>query len=87
MVEAGASEQRAVNQAALAHESMVSSDGLLVQAKDRLLLLESQLAYEASQVVQNAAYRDRWKKSYEALARDPPLPYARVPTSTSPTLQ
>ena len=70
MVEAGASEQRAVDQAALAHESMVNSDRLLVQAKDRLLLLESRLESESGQVVQNAASRDRWKKSYEVLARE-----------------
>ena len=83
MVEAGASEQRAVDQAALAHESMVNSDGLLVQAKDRLLLLESRLAYESGQVVQNAASRDRWKKSYEALARDRAVEQAAAEEYTS----
>ena len=70
MLEAGASERRAVDQAALAHASMVDSDRLLVQAKEKLLLLESRLEYQSGQVVRNAASRDQWKRSCEGLTRE-----------------
>ena len=70
VLEAGASEQRAVDQAALSHASMVDSDRLLAKAKERLLQLESTVEYQSGQIIRNAASRDRWKRSCEGLTRE-----------------
>ena len=70
VLEAGASERRAVDQAALSHASMVDSDRLLAKAKERLLQLESTIEYQSDQVVRNAASRDQWKRSCEGLTRE-----------------